>query len=172
MRLCLQAPQCEATYMKKLLVVLGVPLALAGSSCDGTETSYSQSPSPSFDTATTIIDTGDEVVLVETEVADSDAERSKGLMYRKNLDEDEGMLFVFFEENTGGFWMKNTLIPLSIAFFDDDGKIVSIMDMDPCRKEPCKVYDPGVPYWGALEVNQGAFERWGVEEGDIIRSNQ
>ena len=158
--------------MVRVLGALSLVLVVTGSSCRDTNTSYSASPSPSFDTATTIIDTGDEVVLVETEVADSDAERSKGLMNRKSLDDDEGMLFVFFEENTGGFWMKNTLIPLSIAFFDDDGKIVSILDMDPCRKSPCRVYDPGVPYWGALEVNQGAFERWGVEEGDIIRSNQ
>ena len=158
--------------MRKLLSGLIILIALAGSSCGDTNTSYSSSPSPSREVATTIIDTGDEVVLVETEVADSDAERRRGLMNRKSLAEDEGMLFVFFEENTGVFWMKDTLIPLSIAFFDHDGKIVSIMDMDPCRKDPCKVYDPGVPYWGALEVNQGAFERWGVEEGDIIRTNQ
>jgi uncharacterized membrane protein (UPF0127 family) len=64
--------------------------------------------------------------------------------------------------------MKNTLIPLSIAFYDVDGTILRILDMEPCRSDPCRVYDPGVRYAGALEVNQGAFERWGVREGDRL----
>ena len=109
---------------------------------------------------------------MDTEVADSPEERARGLMYRKSLGEDEGMMFVYFEAQSGSFWMKNTTIPLSIAFFDHDGKIIEILDMDPCREEPCETYSPNKPYWGALEVNQGAFEEWGVEEGDILRSNQ
>ena len=138
----------------------------------GDDGSYSTSPSPSPESATAVIDTGNEVVLVDVEVADSPEERAEGLMNRDSLDEDEGMLFVFFEANTGGFWMKNTRIPLSIAFFDRNGEILSIMDMDPCRESPCPSYDPGVSYWGALEVNQSAFDEWGVEVGDTIRSNQ
>ena len=81
------------------------------------------------------------------------------------------MVFIFFEKHLGGFWMKNTLIPLSIAFFDQDGEILEILDMDPCEKDPCPTYDPGVPYWGALEVNKGAFDEWGVSAGDTIRMN-
>ena len=64
--------------------------------------------------------------------------------------------------------MKDTLIPLSIAFADADGMIVSILDMEPCETDPCEIYDPGVTYRSALEVNQGAFSRWGVEEGDRL----
>lgn len=146
--------------------------ALIAAACGDGDSSYSSSPTPSPKRAAAIIDTGEDVVLVNVDVADSDEERQMGLMNRKSLDEDEGMLFVFFEKNTGGFWMKDTLIPLSIAFFDQEGEILSILDMDPCKADPCPSYDPGVPYWGALEVNQGAFEEWGVREGDIIRSNQ
>ena len=66
--------------------------------------------------------------------------------------------------------MKDTLIPLSVAFFDEDGRILEILDMEPCPPEtdPCPVFEPGVSYLGALEVNQGAFEEAGVEVGDMI----
>ena len=64
--------------------------------------------------------------------------------------------------------MKNTLIPLSIAFYDRRGRIVRILDMTPCRADPCPVYDPRATYRYALEVNRGAFKRWKVHMGDRI----
>lgn len=106
---------------------------------------------------------------VAVEVADTDPERQRGLMQRISLAADAGMVFVFPSETAGGFWMKNTLIPLSIAFYGADGRIARILDMEPCRRDPCPVYDPGVAYVGALEVNQGAFRRWNVSEGDRLR---
>ena len=115
-----------------------------------------------------LIDTGEEEVAVDVEVADSDEERAAGLMHRELLPADAGMIFVFPEEASGGFWMKNTLIPLSIAFADADGRILRILDMEPCEADPCRIYDPGVSYRSALEVNQGAFSDWGVEEGDRL----
>jgi uncharacterized membrane protein (UPF0127 family) len=116
-----------------------------------------------------VIDTGEGDVEVPVEVADSRGERQVGLMNRESLPEDSGMVFLFPEPTTGGFWMKNTLIPLSIAFYGRDGTIVRILDMDPCRADPCPIYEPGVAYTAALEVNQGAFARWGVSEGDVVR---
>ena len=80
------------------------------------------------------------------EVADTQEEREVGLMNRESLPVDAGMIFLFEEDNVGGFWMKDTLIPLSIAFADADGTILSILDMDPCEADPCEIYDPGVPY--------------------------
>ena len=139
------------------LVVAGL---LAAAAC-GNEKQAIESP-------TVLIDTGERSVRVRVEIADSPSERERGLMNRKSLPEDAGMLFVYESDTTGGFWMKDTLIPLSIAFYDANGKIVRILDMEPCRSEPCPVYDPGVAYRGALEVNRGAFERWGVREGDVI----
>ena len=115
------------------------------------------------------IETGEgEDVSVDVEIADSERERTRGLMNRESLAEDAGMLFLFEGEQTGGFWMKDTLIPLSIAFVGPEGRILRILDMEPCRADPCPVYDPGVPYRSALEVNQGAFAEWGVEEGDRL----
>jgi uncharacterized membrane protein (UPF0127 family) len=81
-------------------------------------------------------------------------------------------VFLFPEDTTSSFWMKNTLLPLSIAFYGADGRIVRILDMEPCRRAPCRLYDPHVTYRGALEVNRGAFRRWGVAEGDRVRVEQ
>jgi uncharacterized protein len=132
------------------------------------EADASPQPSPSFRGAAALIDTDDGSVIVRVEVAQTDEERMRGLMFRESMPEDHGMVFIWFEEHHGGFWMKNTLIPLSIAFFGNDGRILRIMDMDPCTEDPCPVYDPGVGYYGALEVNQGMFDEWGVKEGDHI----
>lgn len=125
-------------------------------------------PTPTFGHAKVLIDTDEGSVMVDAEKAETPEQRAFGLMFRESLGEDEGMVFLFFEEQQGGFYMKNTLIPLSIAFFDGEGTIVDIFDMDPCEADPCRVYTPDAPYEGALEVDQGAFEEWGVQEGDRV----
>jgi uncharacterized membrane protein (UPF0127 family) len=116
-----------------------------------------------------VIETKDDEVTVHVEVADTEAERARGLMGRRELLDDAGMVFVFPTDSTSAFWMKDTLIPLSIAFYDESGTIVRILDMEPCTRDPCVLYDPEASYRGALEVNRGAFERWGVREGDVLR---
>jgi uncharacterized membrane protein (UPF0127 family) len=127
------------------------------------------SPETSFPIATALLDNGEESTLLTVEVAETPEQHERGLMGRESLPDDRGMVFVFFEERETGFWMKDTSIPLSIAYFDADGTIVRILDMEPCEKDPCPVYDPGVPYMGALEVNQGSFAEWDISEGDSIR---
>lgn len=107
-------------------------------------------------------------VELRVEVADDPAERARGLMGRDHLPEDLGMAFLFEGETQAEFWMKDTLIPLSIAFWDEDGRIVAILDMRPCEREPCPRYAAGVPYVGAVEANLGWFERNGVRVGDRV----
>ena len=136
---------------------------------DASEPQETRPPgSPEFARGRVLIDTGGNSVLVDVDVAETDEQRAFGLMQRESLPDGEGMLFVFFEDSTSAFTMRNTLIPLSIAFFDFDGEILKILDMEPCEGEPCPSYDPAVTYRGALEVNQGAFDEWGVEIGDKI----
>ena len=65
-------------------------------------------------------------------------------MNRETLPADAGMAFVYPEDVRGAFWMKDTLIPLSIAFYSGDGRILKILDMEPCKADPCPLYDPGV----------------------------
>ncbi len=77
------------------------------------------------------------------------------------------MFFVFpGEQQDVSFWMKDTLIPLSIAVADADGRITKIVDMEPCEADPVPRSTPSAPFTTALEVNQGAFADWGVEVGD------
>lgn len=108
-------------------------------------------------------------MLIDVEVADSPEQRAYGLMHRKSLPPDYGMMFLYFEDVRTPFYMKNTLVPLSVAFFDSTGRILEIIDMAPCKKEPCKLYTPRLPYRGALEVAQGSFQAWGVAVGDSVR---
>ena len=93
-------------------------------------------------------------ILVET--ADTPEERSVGLMHRESLPEDQGMLFIFEQEGQHSFYMRNTLIPLSIAFIEGEGAIVEIEDMEPLTDD---LHSGPEPYLYAIEVNQGWFAR-------------
>ncbi|HKZ50392.1 MAG TPA: DUF192 domain-containing protein [Dehalococcoidia bacterium] len=91
----------------------------------------------------------------------------RGLMGRQSLPEDQGMLFTFPQGQQLGFWMKDTLIPLSAAFIDQDGTIVHIEDMEPLT---LTIHNTSRPYRYGLEVNQGWFARHGIGVGDRVSS--
>ena len=117
---------------------------------------------------TLVIDaSGGKKVEVRVELADDLAEQTKGLMDRTTLGENRGMLFVYPEERELSFWMKNTLIPLSIAFIDSERRIIDIQDMKPLDDEPPH-YVSSEPAQYALEVNQGFFKSRGVKIGDSV----
>ncbi len=102
---------------------------------------------------------------IEAEVASTPADRATGLMNRPAMPTHRGMLFVFAEAGVQCFWMKNTLIPLSIAFLDDDGRIVQITDMRPQSLDNhCSVK----PVRFALEMNAGWFRSRGLSAGARI----
>ena len=116
------------------------------------------------------IATDQETYTLRVELAATASSRARGLMYREHLDQDSGMAFLYpTAQDHGPFWMKNTKIPLSIAFFDGRGEIRKILDMEPCLRDPCPTYDPGVAYRGALETNLGWLAERGIKEGDTIR---
>lgn len=99
---------------------------------------------------------------IDAQVARSADERATGLMWRKQMPQHEGMLFVFAQPSVQCFWMKNTLLPLSAAFLDDDGTIVNIADMQPQSLEShCS--DRPVRY--VLEMNQGWFAKRALKPG-------
>ena len=144
--------------MRRLLV-LSLLLAAA---CSSTDTGSGGG------LATLVVTTDGGRVDLAVEIADTPEERATGLMGREDLAPLDGMAFVWAEPTSGGFWMKDTLIPLSIAFWDERGRIVAILDMEPCEADPCPVYDPGTTYEGAVEVDRGAFDERGVEVGDRV----
>jgi len=100
------------------------------------------------------------------EIAQRPADRARGLMFRESLPPDHGMLFLFPEEKVQGFWMRNTTIPLSIAYADARGRIVRIADLEPLDERPVTSFGPA-RY--ALEMNRGWFQAHGVVAGDRIK---
>ena len=106
-------------------------------------------------------------VRLKVEIADTSKLRSKGLMFRKSLDEDKGMLFIFNKVKVVSFWMKNTFIPLSVAFINEDFKIIHIEDMSPLDEETIHTSLVSIKY--AIEVNQGWFKKNDIKIGDKIK---
>jgi uncharacterized membrane protein (UPF0127 family) len=153
------------------LVLLALFLAGCGSSDTGTtapakaESTGSGAASGSELRTVTIDSSGGGEVEVRVELADDLPEQTRGLMERTALGENRGMLFVYPNEEVRSFWMKNTLIPLSIAYIDSDGRIVDLQDMKPLDDDPPH-YVSAEPARYALEVNQGFFEDHGVKVGD------
>jgi len=99
------------------------------------------------------------------EIARTDATRQRGLMKRDSMPADSGMIFVFEKEHSGGFWMKNTRIPLDIIFVNAAGSVVGIRQMKPY--DLSSTTSPK-PYKWAIELNQGAAEKAGVKVGDQV----
>lgn len=103
--------------------------------------------------------------LIETQVALTPEQRQIGLMNRKEMPQGEGMLFVFEQPSTQCFWMKNTLLPLTAAFVEDDGTIANLVDMAPqtldshCSAKPVRY---------VLEMNQGWFAKKGIKAGSKL----
>jgi len=103
---------------------------------------------------------------IKVEVAQTDREKERGLMFRERLGKDEGMLFIYEREEMIAFWMKNTRLPLSIAFIDKGGRIVDIQDMEPFSLE---AHPSAHPATYALEMNRGWFARAGIKVGDLVK---
>ena len=104
-------------------------------------------------------------VTVRLEVAADPAARARGLMGRREVPAGTGMVFLYPGYVAMAYWMKNTLVPLSIAFVAADGRVVSVAEMTPCKADPCPSYAPAGPYRYAVELAAGAFPAAGVGEG-------
>lgn len=103
------------------------------------------------------------------EIAATQEQREQGLMFRKSLERDRGMLFVFTEEQTHSFWMKNTEIPLDIVWLNRNKEVVFIKEnAKPCILEDCPVWSPDEKAIYVLEVNAGVVEDLGLEAGDKL----
>jgi uncharacterized protein len=136
-----------------------VAMTLAGLvACSGTDSNTNRPAS------TVTFDEHDAVLYVA--VAETAQEQREGLMGVQMLAADQGMAFVFDEPVGSTFWMKDTLIPLSIAFVDESGQVIGVRDMQPCKADPCPTYGIEEPYVLAIEANLGWFEEEGIEVGD------
>ena len=167
--------------MRPAVVLLAVALVLAGCTSPQTDPTLSAGaqgsapaaeptglqPSEPFDVTTVRLIPPDGGPARTIEVFDAyyPPLRRRGLMQRTELPAGTGMVFRYPEDMDRGFWMKNTLIPLSIAYVGADGVVHTVLDMEPCETAQCPAYPPGAPYRQALEVNQGFFAEIGLEPG-------
>jgi uncharacterized protein len=111
---------------------------------------------------------GRDPVTVRLEVAANPATRARGLMGREQVPPGAGMVFLYPADVAEAFWMKNTLVPLSIAFVAADGRVVSVAEMTPCKADPCPSYAPAGPYRYAVELAAGSFGGAGVGPGSKV----
>jgi hypothetical protein len=113
----------------------------------------------------TVVVNGTELMVA---VADDSGERAHGLMGVDDLGSLAGMLFVYESDSEGGFWMKDTIIPLDIAFFAADGALVSLQTMEPCQTDPCPLYYPGGSYRFVLETPAGDLDGLGSDATLVV----
>ncbi|WP_219217699.1 DUF192 domain-containing protein [Variovorax boronicumulans] len=139
---------------------LRLPALLSGLLALWMSTTSAFAQDPQMDLQRTRISAG--MYQIDAQVALTPQQQQTGLMYRKEMPQAEGMLFVFEQPSTQCFWMKNTLLPLSAAFVADDGRIVNLVDMQPltldshCSDEPVRY---------VLEMNQGWFAKKNIKKG-------
>lgn len=138
-------------YMKTFFLLFSLPFLLYSVCAENVSTTF-------------VLETPAESVLF-LEIADTEEERQQGLMFRKQLPEDHGMLFVFERERRLSFWMKNTSIPLSIAFLDKEGMVLNIEDMVPFSLDSVSSSAESLY---AIELNRGAFARHQIYPGSIV----
>jgi uncharacterized protein len=164
-----------------LLVVAGVAVAavvLASSARPDRPGDRAQAPAagttgggaggPAGTVAYRLLPDGGQPRTVRLEVAADPDARARGLMGRRSVPPGSGMVFLYPGDVRESFWMKHTLVPLSIAFVAADGRVVSVAEMAPCTADPCPTYAPAGPYRYAVELAAGAFPAAGVGAGDRV----
>ncbi len=147
--------------MNRHLIALVPAIALVlGAVALSTPTALAQSLTP------VTIRSGETTHAFNVEIADTEEERQKGLMFRESLPEDGGMLFDFGNPQPATIWMKNTLIPLDILFINTDGEVLAIARN--AVPHSLRLITPGVPVKGVLEINGGAAAKLGIKPGDTV----
>jgi uncharacterized membrane protein (UPF0127 family) len=163
--------------MRRWMVLAGIAFLLSGCGSAGNEepspppaAASSAAGSPTASGPTILVQVGD-APSIRAEIADTAAERSQGLMNRPAVPDGTGMLFVFAGPTGSRFYMWQTLVPLSIAFVDED-RVVSIAEMSPCPASmpgDCPLYGADGPYTLAVEAPANWFSDAGVQPGDPVR---
>jgi hypothetical protein len=160
-------------FVNKRVVVLLAVLALAasGAACTHARSATGPVPNPSLDLPQgnlTIAGSGGPELSLHVQIAETAQSRETGLMNVKTMPDQVGMAFLFDPPTSTPFWMKDTLIPLDIVFWDGRDRVVAALTMSPCKADPCHYYDPGASYVGAVEMNAGLLAAKGIHSGDTV----
>ncbi|MBL8544086.1 MAG: DUF192 domain-containing protein [Hyphomonadaceae bacterium] len=150
-----------------MLRACALAFALAAGACAPQASTSSSATEQTLPTEELTIDTARGPVRFTVEIADDDAERARGLMFRQSLADDRGMLFHFQELERASFWMRNTVISLDIIFIGPDGRILNIAERTtPYSEDPIPA--AGVTR-GVLEIRGGRARELGIQAGDHVR---
>ena len=156
-------------FVNKRVIVLLAVLVLAA--CARAPATAGPVPNPSLDLPQgnlTVAGSGGPKLSLHVQIAETTQSREQGLMGVKTMPDQVGMAFLFGEPATTGFWMKDTLIPLDIAFWDGNGGIVATSTMTPCTTDSCPVHQPPTSYVGSVEMNAGLLAARGINTGDRV----
>ena len=156
-------------FVNKRVFVLLAALVLAA--CAHAPAAAGPVPNPSLDLPQgnlTVAGSGGPKLSLHVQIAETTQSREQGLMGVKKMPDQVGMAFLFGGPTSTGFWMKDTLIPLDIAFWDSKGRIVATSTMTPCRTDACPVYQPAATYASAVEMNAGLLAARGIKTGDRV----
>lgn len=156
---------------KFILILASFLLAACGARTEPMVQSGESSSSSAYIRGAALYEPGreNEQVMLGVEIVDTPESRQKGMMFRKDFGDMQGMLFLFDAEQPLSFWMKNTLIPMDVLFFDDDANFVSAATMVPCESDPCPLYASEEPAMSALEVPAGFLQKHRIGKGWKIR---
>lgn len=111
---------------------------------------------------------GNPELVLHVQIAATTSAQETGLMNVKKMSDQVGMVFQFSLSTSTPFWMKGTLIPLDIAFWDNTGRIVDAFTMTPCTADPCHIYQPAAVYSSSVEMNSGLLKARGIKIGDTV----
>jgi uncharacterized membrane protein (UPF0127 family) len=156
-------------FVNKRGIVLLAVLALVA--CAHARTTAGPVPNPSLDLPQgnlTVAGSAGPELSLHVQIAETTQSREQGLMGVKKMPDQVGMAFLFGGPTSTGFWMKDTLIPLDIAFWDGKGGIVVTFTMTPCTTNSCPVYQPPRTYVGSVEMNAGLLAARGIKTGDRV----
>jgi uncharacterized membrane protein (UPF0127 family) len=155
-------------FVNKRVVVL---LVLTLAACAHARSATGPVPNPSLDLPQgnlTIAGPDGPELSLHVQIAETAQSQEEGLMNVKTMPDQVGMAFLFRPSTSTPFWMKDTLIPLDIAFWDGRGRVVATLTMVPCKADPCHFYDPGASYVGSVEMNAGLLAARGIHPGDTV----
>ena len=156
-------------FVNKRVTVLLAVFVLAA--CAHVSATAGPVPNPSLDLPQgnlTVAGSGGPKLSLHVQIAETTQSREEGLMGVKKMPDQVGMAFLFGGPTSTGFWMKDTLIPLDIAFWDGKGGIVATSTMTPCTTASCPVYQPPRSYVGSVEMNAGLLAARGIKAGDTV----
>jgi len=154
--------------IKRLLLAAALSFSPLAGGCAGFPAYADPAPQPPGPTEPlTIVQPGGKTLTFQVELADTPEKSELGLMYRKEMAKDHGMIFDFGPPRETQMWMKNTFIPLDMVFFDNTGLVTSIVEN--ARPFSERLIDPGIPVRGVIEFNGGVVKAMGIKPGDKVQ---